>query len=43
MKASEIDEAFDRGEDISDYLDWSTARRPNLLKDRDMIDPQLAQ
>ena len=43
MKASEIDEAFDRGEDISHYFDWSTARRPNLLRDRHMMDPHLAQ
>ena len=43
MKASEIDEAFDRGEDISHFFDWSKARRPNLLKDRDMMDPDLAQ
>ena len=43
MRASDIDEAFDRGEDVSDFFDWSTARRPNLLHHRDVMDPALAQ
>lgn len=43
MRASDIDEAFDRGEDVSDFFDWSTARRPNLLSHRDAMDPALAQ
>ena len=30
MKAKTFDEKFDAGEDVSDYLDWSKARRPNL-------------
>lgn len=32
MKASEFDEKFDNGEDIIDYLDLSTLRRPNQEK-----------
>lgn len=34
MKAKELDEAFDRGEDITPYLDLSKARRPNLEQKR---------
>jgi uncharacterized protein Yka (UPF0111/DUF47 family) len=34
MKASEIDKKFDNGEDISEYLDMSKARRPMILWDR---------
>jgi len=30
MKVKEFDEAFDRGEDVTPYLDMSKARRPNL-------------
>jgi len=30
MKAEEFDEAFDRGEDVIQYLDLSSAHRPNL-------------
>jgi hypothetical protein len=30
ISAEEFDRKFDDGEDISDYLDWSTATRPNL-------------
>lgn len=26
----EFDKAFDNGEDISKFVDWSEARRPNL-------------
>jgi hypothetical protein len=29
MKASELDEKFDNGEDITEYLDLTTLRRPN--------------
>ncbi|HEU4990669.1 MAG TPA: hypothetical protein VFT41_12855 [Gemmatimonadaceae bacterium] len=29
-KASEFDQAFERGEDVSRYLDLSKARRPGL-------------
>ena len=28
MKAKELDQRFDAGEDISQYLDFSNARRP---------------
>ena len=27
ISAKELDEKFDNGEDISDYLDWESARR----------------
>ena len=30
ITAAELDEKFDNGEDISEYLDWSKASRPNL-------------
>ncbi len=29
ITAAEFDEKFDNGEDISAYVDWSKARRPN--------------
>ena len=29
MKASEFDKKFDAGEDVSEAIDWSQARRPN--------------
>lgn len=29
VKAEELDEMFDNGEDVSAYFDWSKARRPN--------------
>ena len=29
MKAKDFDEAFDSGEDVSEYLDLEAARRPN--------------
>jgi hypothetical protein len=29
MKATEFDAKFDAGEDVSDAVDWSRARRPN--------------
>jgi len=30
ISAEELDRRFDDGEDVSDYLDWSTAHRPGL-------------
>jgi hypothetical protein len=38
MKASEFDAAFDAGEDITEYLDLSTMRRPNLEPRRVNVD-----
>jgi hypothetical protein len=38
MKADELDEKFDNGEDISAYVDWSQARRPNLEARRVNVD-----
>ncbi len=29
MKANEFDTKFDAGEDVSESVDWSRARRPN--------------
>jgi hypothetical protein len=29
MKATDFDDAFERGEDIMEYLDLANARRPN--------------
>ena len=29
MKARDFDRTFDAGEDVSDAVDWSQARRPN--------------
>ncbi len=29
ISATELDKKFDDGEDVSEYFDWSTARRPN--------------
>ena len=29
MKATDFDDAFDRGEDVLEYLDLANARRPN--------------
>ncbi len=34
ITAEEFDKRFDRGEDISEYLDWSRARRPKLEQRR---------
>ncbi len=34
MKAEQLDEIFDRGEDITPYLDLSTLHRPNLEQQR---------
>ena len=30
MKAREFEERFDAGNDVSDLVDWSKARRPNV-------------
>lgn len=38
MKAEELDERFDNGEDISAYVDWSKARLPNLEARRVNVD-----
>ena len=43
MKASEIDQAFDRGDDVLQFFDPSTARRPNQMHNGRMADPALAQ
>ena len=32
ITAKEFDEKFDNGEDISEYLDFSKATKPNRLK-----------
>jgi CopG antitoxin of type II toxin-antitoxin system len=38
MKASEFERKFDAGEDVSDAIDWSKARRPNLEVRRVNVD-----
>jgi hypothetical protein len=38
MKADELDKKFDDGEDISEYLDMSKARRPLLGQKRVNVD-----
>ena len=38
MKAREIDERFDAGEDISEYLDVSQAKRPGREQKRVNVD-----
>lgn len=38
ISAEEFDEKFDAGEDISQYLDWSKARRPLLDPKRINVD-----
>ena len=38
MKAREIDKKFDKGEDISKYLDVSKARRPEREQKRVNVD-----
>lgn len=38
MKASEFDERFDVGEDVTDLLDLSRARRPGLEQKRVNVD-----
>ena len=38
ITAKEFDKKFDEGEDISEYLDWSKARRPLLDQKRINVD-----
>ena len=38
MKATEFDRRFDDGEDMSDHVDWSKARRPNIESKRVNVD-----
>jgi hypothetical protein len=38
IKAEELDKKFDDGEDISEYLDWDKAVRPNLEQKRVNLD-----
>jgi hypothetical protein len=38
MKAKEIDKKFDEGEDISEYLDITKARRPGQEQKRVNVD-----
>jgi hypothetical protein len=38
MKTSELDAAFDAGEDIGEHVDWSKARRPGLEPKRVNVD-----
>lgn len=38
MTGDEFDEKFDNGEDVSDYLDYTRARRPNLEARRVNVD-----
>ena len=38
MKAKDFDKAFDDGQDITPYLDLSTARRPNQEQKRVNVD-----
>lgn len=38
ITAEQFDEKFDNGEDISAYVDWSKARRPNLEARRVNVD-----
>ncbi|MEQ8391174.1 MAG: hypothetical protein RIB30_09275 [Thalassospira sp.] len=38
MKATEFDKKFDAGEDISDTIDWTQARRPNDQPKRVNVD-----
>jgi CopG antitoxin of type II toxin-antitoxin system len=38
ITAAELDEKFDDGEDVSEYFDWSKARRPNQEARRVNVD-----
>lgn len=38
MKAVDFDRRFDKGEDVSDQIDWSKARRPNVAAKRVNVD-----
>lgn len=38
MTSTGFDRRFDEGEDISDHVDWSAARRPNIESRRVNVD-----
>ncbi|MGP1394617.1 MAG: type II toxin-antitoxin system BrnA family antitoxin [Inquilinaceae bacterium] len=38
MKASEFDRKFDAGEDVSDHVEWTRAKRPNTDLKRVNVD-----
>ena len=38
ISAEELDRRFDDGDDISEYIDWSTAVRPGLVTKRVNVD-----
>jgi hypothetical protein len=38
MKARDLDNKFDDGQDVSKHIDWSKARRPNLEAKRVNVD-----
>jgi hypothetical protein len=38
ISTADFDRRFDEGEDVSAYLDWSTARRPGLEPKRVRVD-----
>ena len=38
IKAEEFDKKFDAGEDISEYVDWGSASRPNQEQKRVNVD-----
>lgn len=38
ITAEEFDARFDSGEDMGDYIDWSSARRPGLEPKRVNVD-----
>ena len=38
ISADEFDRRFEAGEDMTDYLDWTTARRPGLETRRVNLD-----
>jgi hypothetical protein len=38
ISAEEFDRRFDDGEDISEFIDWSSASRPNLEAKRVNVD-----
>lgn len=38
MKATELDDRFDAGDDVSDQIDWARSRRPNTELKRVNVD-----
>jgi len=38
ISAAEFDRKFDEGEDLSEYVDWSKAKRPGLEPKRVNVD-----